>query len=180
MKKILLVLLLLQWSAGVLTAQTQNPPEVPAQVEKKISDSASSLDSGRTAWMLVSTALVRLMVPGLALFYGGMVRQRNMLNTILMSLIAMGVIGVEWVLIGYNMAFGKSIGGFVGWDSGGFALANISWDAVSNGVPSLVFVMFQGKFAIITPALLSGAIVERVKFSSYIVFIPLWFWFCFF
>ncbi len=166
MKKILLVLLLLQWSAGVLTAQTQNPSEVPAQVEKKISDSASSLDSGRTAWMLVSTALVLLMVPGLALFYGGMVRQKNMLNTILMSLIAMGVIGVEWVLIGYNMAFGKSIGGF--------ALANISWDAVSNGVPSLVFVMFQGKFAIITPALLSGAIVERVKFSSYIVFILLW------
>lgn len=153
-------------------ADADNPSE--KKIEKSISDANSQVDSGRTAWMLVSTALVLLMVPGLALFYGGMVRQKNMLNTILMSLIAMGVIGVEWVLIGYNMAFGKSIAGFVGWDAGGFALSNISWDTVSNGVPALVFVMFQGKFAIITPALISGAIVERVKFSSYIVFILLW------
>ncbi len=148
------------------------PKEAP-KVEKP-SDAAGKIDSGRTAWMLVSTALVLLMVPGLALFYGGMVRQKNMLNTILLSLIAMGVIGVEWVLIGYNMAFGSTLGGVVGWSSGGFALANIPWSQVENGVPKLVFVMFQGKFAIITPALISGAIAERVKFPGYVLFILLW------
>ena len=139
-----------------------------------VTDVGQQIDSGRTAWMLVSTALVLLMVPGLALFYAGMVRQKNMLNTILMSLVTMGIIGVEWVLLGYNMAFGSTISGFMGWSHGGFGLANVSYDQVSNGVPVLVFVMFQGKFAIITPALISGAIVERVKFSSYVIFILLW------
>ncbi len=139
-----------------------------------ITDQASHIDSGRTAWMLVSTALVLLMVPGLALFYGGMVRHKNILNTMILSLVSMAVIGVEWVLVGYNMAFGDTMGGIVGWSSGGFALSNIPWDRVENGVPSLVFVMFQGKFAIITPALITGAIAERVRFSSFIVFSILW------
>lgn len=138
------------------------------------SDQKSKIDSGRTAWMLVSTALVLLMVPGLALFYGGMVRTKNMLNTLVLSLISMAVIGVEWVLLGYNMAFGESIGGIVGWSPNGFALMNIPWDKVENGVPYLVFVMFQGKFAIITPALITGALVERIRFSSYLVFSLLW------
>lgn len=140
----------------------------------KPTDANVKLDAGRTAWMLISTALVLLMVPGLALFYGGMVRTKNMLNTMVLSLICMAVIGVEWVLVGYNMAFGDSIGGIVGWSSGGFALGNISWTQVENGVPLLVFVMFQGKFAIITPALITGALVERVKFSSFLVFSLLW------
>jgi len=139
-----------------------------------ISDIGEHIDSGRTAWMLVSTALVLLMVPGLALFYGGMVRYKNMLNTIILSLVCMGIIGVEWVLIGYNMAFGKSIGGFVGWSSGGFGLQNIPWNSVMNGVPALVFVMFQGKFAIITPALITGAVVERIRFSTFLIFALLW------
>jgi len=137
-------------------------------------DAIAKIDSGRTAWMLVSSALVLLMIPGLALFYAGMVRQKNMLNTILMSLIAMSVVGVEWILVGYNMVFGKSIGGIFGWSEGGFALQNIPWDTTTNGIPTLVNVMFFGKFAIITPALISGAIVERMKFSAYVLFILLW------
>lgn len=170
--------LLLASTIGSLSAQTPGSAktvEAPATTTPaKISDTGSQIDSGRTAWMLVSTALVLLMVPGLALFYGGMVRQKNMLNTFLLTLIAMGVIGVEWVLVGYNLAFGDSMGGIIGWSAGGFALGNIPWHKVENGVPLLVFVMFQGKFAIITPALISGAIAERVKFSGYIVFILLW------
>ena len=138
------------------------------------SDTSENINSGRTAWMLVSTALVLLMVPGLALFYGGMVRHKNMLNTIILSLACIAVIGVEWILIGYNMAFGDSIGGIVGWSKGGFGLANIPWNRVENGVPTLVFVMFQGKFAIITPALITGAVAERIKFSSFLIFALLW------
>ena len=133
------------------------------------------IDSGTTAWMLMSTALVLLMVPGLALFYGGMVQYKNMLNTMLLSIIAMAIIGVEWVLIGYNMAFGTDHFGIIGWSGGGFALSNIPWNKIrSDGVPELVFVMFQGKFAILTPALISGAIVGRLRFFSYILFILLW------
>lgn len=138
------------------------------------------INAGRTAWMLVACALVLLMVPGLALFYGGMVRSKNLLNTLMLSLVLMAVMGVEWVLIGYNMAFGDSIvggkgNGIVGWSSGGFALGNVPFTEIgSNGVPTLVFVFFQGMFAIITPALISGAIAERVKFSSFLVFSLLW------
>lgn len=138
-------------------------------------DISQKIDAGRTAWMLVSTALVLLMVPGLALFYGGMVRHKNMVNTFLLSMICMAIIGVEWVLVGYNMTFGDSHMGIVGWSAGGFALGNIDWFSVNSaGVPELVFVMFQGKFAIITPALITGAIVERVRFSSFLIFATLW------
>ena len=161
-------------AASLQAQEASSAPKKEAVAPAKPTDIGGKIDSGRTAWMLVSTALVLLMVPGLALFYGGMVRSKNMLNTILLSLIAMGVIGVEWVLVGYNMAFGKSMGGIVGWTPGGFALGNIPWFQVENGVPTLVFVMFQGKFAIITPALISGAIAERVKFSGYVLFILFW------
>ena len=147
----------------------------PLLAQAAPSDVGQKLNAGRTAWMLVSTALVLLMLPGLALFYGGMVRHKNMINTFLLTMICMAVIGVEWVLVGYNMAFGTSHGGIVGWTPGGFALQNIDWFAVNSaGVPELVFVMFQGKFAIITPALITGAIVERVRFSSFLVFSLLW------
>lgn len=146
-----------------------------AQEVNQATDVAQNIDAGRTAWMLVSTALVLLMVPGLALFYGGMVRHKNMINTFILSMLCMGIIGVEWVLIGYNMAFGESIHGIVGWTEGGFGLGNVEWFKVgANGVPELVFVMFQGKFAIITPALITGAVVERVRLSSFLVFALLW------
>jgi ammonium transporter, Amt family len=138
--------------------------------------SAGAIDSGSTAWMLVSSAMVLLMVPGLALFYGGMVRRKNILTTMLHSFVAMALIGVHWVLIGYALAFGKSQGGLIGWSWEAVALHGIPHTQLygDKGVPELVFVMFQGKFAIITPALIAGAFAERMRFGSYIVFILLW------
>jgi ammonium transporter, Amt family len=137
---------------------------------------AAVIDSGSTAWMLASSALVLLMVPGLALFYGGMVRRKNVLTTMMMSFAAMAVIGVQWVLVGYSLAFGPTVGGFFGWDPASLALSGIDMAKPfgDKGIPELVFVMFQGKFAIITPALISGAVVERMKFRAYVVFMVLW------
>src|SRR3989339_448828 len=133
------------------------------------------VDSGTTAWMLVSTALVLLMVPGLAMFYGGLVRTKNVLGTMMHSFVCMAVIGVLWVVCGYSLTFGKSIlGGVIGWNPDYFLLGGID-ETITNGVPEYVLAMFQGKFAIITPALISGAIAERVYFRGYILFIVLWF-----
>ena len=137
---------------------------------------APVIDSGSTAWMLTSSALVLLMIPGLALFYGGMVRRKNILTTMMQSFVAMSVIGVQWVLVGYALAFGKSQHGLIGWSSEYFGLHGISPHTMfgDKGIPELVFVMFQGKFAIITPALISGAVAERMRFSAYVWFILLW------
>lgn len=134
------------------------------------------LDSGSTAWMLISSALVLLMVPGLALFYGGMVRRKNVLNTMMYSFVAMAVVGVHWVTIGYALAFGQSIGGVIGWDSKYLFLRGVELTSQygDKGVPELVFIMFQGKFAIITPALISGAVAERMRFGTFVWFILLW------
>src|SRR5262247_2939234 len=114
---------------------------------------APVIDAGSTAWMLTSSALVLLMVPGLALFYGGMVRRKNVLTTMMQSFVAMAVIGVQWVLVGYAIAFGKSHGGWFGWSWDYFALSGIAPTRMfaDKAIPELVFVMFQGKFAIITP-----------------------------
>ncbi len=126
--------------------------------------------------MLASSAMVLLMVPGLALFYGGMVRKKNVLTTMMMSFVAMAVIGVQWVLVGYALSFGTSFGGFIGWDSALFALNGIEPTKLygDKHIPELVFVMFQGKFAIITPALISGAVAERMKFKTYLAFCVAW------
>ncbi len=134
------------------------------------------VDPGSTAWMLVSSALVLLMVPGLALFYGGLVRRKNVLATMLQSFVALGVIGVQWIVIGYALAFGPSLGGFIGWDQSLIGLVGLPYtrNFADKAIPELVFVMFQGKFAIITPALISGAVAERMKFSSYLLFVLLW------
>jgi ammonium transporter, Amt family len=135
----------------------------------------SPIDTGTTAWMLTSTALVLLMVPGLAMFYGGLVRTKNVLGTMMHSYVAMALIGVLWAVCGYALTFGKStLGGFIGWNSDYFLLQGID-DAITNGVPEYVLAMFQGKFAIITPALISGALAERVYFRGYCLFIALWF-----
>lgn len=135
------------------------------------------VDSGTTAWMLTSTALVLLMVPGLAMFYGGLVRTKNVLGTMMHSFVAMAIIGVLWVVCGYALTFGPSIlGGFVGWNNDYFFLNGID-DMITDGVPEYVLAMFQGKFAIITPALISGALAERVYFRGYSLFIVLWFLF---
>jgi Amt family ammonium transporter len=133
---------------------------------------ADTLNSGDTAWMLVSSALVLLMVPGLAFFYGGMVRSKNVLSTTMHSFAAMAIIGVQWIVIGYTLSFGAS-GPFLGGLQHMF-LNGITPDTLTGSIPTYAFVMFQGMFAIITPALISGAVAERMKFSTYCVFILLW------
>ncbi|MBS1149886.1 MAG: ammonium transporter [Myxococcaceae bacterium] len=135
-----------------------------------------AIDPGSTAWMLASSAMVLLMVPGLALFYGGMVHRKNVLTTMMMSFVAMAVIGVQWVGFGYMLAFGTSIGGWLGWDPSLLGLSGIPHTRLygDKAIPELVFVMFQGKFAIITPALISGAVAERMRFRSYVAFILIW------
>jgi Amt family ammonium transporter len=142
---------------------------------------AEQIDTGATAWMLISSALVMFMVPGLALFYAGMVRRKNVLGTMMHSFGALAVVGVQWVLFGYMFAFGNSdhaLGGFIGWDPSKFMLMGISPDSIVRpggvAIPEYVWVMFQGMFAIITPALIAGAFAERVRFSSYMVFSLLW------
>jgi Amt family ammonium transporter len=133
------------------------------------------IDTGATAWMLTSTALVLLMVPGLAMFYGGLVRSKNVLGTIMHSFVAMGIISILWVVVGYSMSFGSNIlGGWFGWNNDYFFLKGIDTNIMDAGVPEYVFTMFQGKFAIITPALIAGAFAERVSFKAYCFFIALW------
>ena len=137
---------------------------------------APVIDSGSTAWMLASSALVLLMVPGLALFYGGMVRRKNVLSTMMHSFVAMAVIGVQWILIGYCLSFGTGRAGLIGFDVSLLGLVGLPHTKLyaDKGIPELVFVMFQGKFAIITPALISGAIAERVRLKGYLLFIVAW------
>lgn len=127
-------------------------------------------------WVLVSMAFVMLMTPGLGVFYGGLVRNKNVLNTTLMSFICLGIISVEWVIIGYSMSFGNDIGGIVG-GLNHFFLNNVGLDPSANyasTIPHALFMLFQMMFAIITPALISGAVVERMKFSAYVLFVILW------
>jgi len=129
------------------------------------------LNSGDTAWMLVATALVMLMTPaGLALFYGGLTRSKNVLNTIGMSLGAYAVGTLIWVLVGYSIAFGE--GDIIG--SGKLLLSGITSETLSGTIPELLFVAFQGTFAAIAVAIASGSMIERVKFSTYILFAALW------
>ena len=135
------------------------------------------VDTGSTSWMLVSTALVLLMVPGLAMFYGGLVRSKNVLSTMMHTFVSLAIIGVLWVVCGYSLTFGKNIlGGFWGWNPDFFLLSGID-ETITDGIPEYIIAMFQGKFAIIAPALISGAIAERVWFRGYIAFIALWFLF---
>lgn len=137
-------------------------------------DAATSIDSGNTAWLLISTAMVMLMTPGLALFYGGMVRRKNLLNTLMLSFICLCLISVQWVLWGYTLAFGPDKGGIVG-GLDFLGLNGVGLEpAPGSTIPHQLFMMFQGMFAIITPALITGAFIERIKFSTLIVFTLLW------
>jgi Amt family ammonium transporter len=134
-----------------------------------------AVDTGATAWMLTSTALVLLMVPGLAMFYGGLVRTKNVLGTMMHSFVAMGIMTVLWIVLGYSMCFGGNVfGGWFGWNPDYIFLSGIDHSILEAGVPEYVFSMFQGKFAIITPALIAGAFAERVNFKAYCFFIALW------
>ncbi len=130
------------------------------------------MDSGHTAWMLTASALVLLMTPGLAFFYGGLVRARNVISTLMYSFMAMAVVSVVWVLWGYSLAFGEG-SAFIG-DLSFFGLSGIDVNDTDNGIPTLLFVIFQMMFAIITPALITGAFVERFKFTTYLVFVVVW------
>ncbi len=134
------------------------------------------MNNGDIAWILLASALVLLMTPGLALFYGGLARSKNASSTIMYSLMSMGIVGVVWVLWGYTLAFGPDVGRFIG-DFSYFGLNNVSATEpgpYADNMPHQAFMIFQGMFAIITPALVTGAFAERMKFSAYVIFIVLW------
>ena len=145
-------------------------------------DTTMILDSGNTAWIIVATLLVLLMtIPGIALFYGGLVRQKNVLSIIMQSLLIVGAVSILWIAFGYSFVFGSSL---MNTDSiwrhfiGGFDklfLQGITTSTLTTGnIPELVFVLFQCMFAIITPALILGAFAERIKFAGFLVFTVLW------
>ena len=139
--------------------------------ELLVQGAPNAVSAPDTAWMLVATALVLLMTPALALFYGGLVRAKNALNTMMMSIASLGVVGLVWALIGYSFAFSPGnqwIGGVQH-----FLLRGVSVDA-KGSIPHVLFMAYQGTFAIITAALISGALVERMRFSAYLLFIALW------
>lgn len=137
-------------------------------------DEAGAISGSDNAWVLISTALVFIMIPGVGLFYGGMVRRKNAISTIMLSFTVLALISLQWVLWGYSLAFGSDIGGFIG--SLEFAgLNGVGMEAMEGlTIPELTFMMFQGMFAIITVALISGGLVERIKFSSFLVFSVIW------
>ena len=164
-RALLLGLMVFLGMASPLWADETGAPATPAKI-----------DRGDTAWMLMSAALVMLMVPGLALFYGGMVRRKNILGTMMHSMVALAIIGVQWLLIGYCLAFGETQGGWVGWTSNYLGLSGVLPDECFPGtnVPIFVHCIYQGMFAIITPALISGALAERVRFGPYCLFLLLW------
>ena len=136
------------------------------------------IDSGDTAWVLAASALVLLMTPGLAFFYGGLVRKKNIVSTIMYSFVTIGLVGIVWVLWGYSLAFGNDVEGwnFIG-DLGWFGLKDVSANEpgpYSDTIPHQAFMIFQAMFAILTPALVTGAFAERMKFSALCIFIVLW------
>jgi Amt family ammonium transporter len=183
MRKILPVLIcLVMLAAGAaLYAQDADAqaPEAPAPATPGAAAAPAppKIDSGDTAWVLVSTALVLVMTaPGVALFYGGMVRSKNALSTFLQSFIILCLISIQWVLWGYSLAFGPDVGGIIGsleW----FGLNGVGGEPNADYAPTIphqAFMLFQMMFAVITPALITGAFAERVKFSSFILFTLLW------
>ncbi|MFE3870526.1 ammonium transporter [Flavobacterium sp. ZS1P70] len=137
---------------------------------------ALKLDTGNTAWMIVATALVLLMTPGLGFFYGGMVGKKNVISTVLQSFMAMVIVTVLWVVVGFGLCFGPTIGGFIGNPMPNLFFqgvsANTAWELAPT-IPMILFALFQAKFAIITPALITGAFAERVRFWAYLLFMVL-------
>jgi ammonium transporter, Amt family len=136
----------------------------------------AEINTGDTAWIIVATALVMLMTPGLAFFYGGLVRRKNVLSIMMQCFMLVGVISIQWVLFGYSLAFGPDHGGFIG-DFSWAALAGVGQEpnaAYAATIPHLLFMIFQMMFAVITPALVIGAFAERMKFSAFLVFSLLW------
>jgi Amt family ammonium transporter len=132
------------------------------------------VDAGDTAWLLASTALVLLMVPGLAFFYGGMVRSKSVLNIMMMSFYSLAIFPVVWFAYGYSLAFGNDVGGGLLGGVEFFGLRNIAPDTLSGTIPTYVFIVFQMLFGVVTVALVSGAIADRAKFVAWMVFVPVW------
>lgn len=139
-------------------------------------ETAAKVDTGDTAWILVSTALVMLMTPGLAMFYGGMVRRKNVLGTYMQSFVAIAVVSIQWIVCGYSLSFGPDFHGIIGGlDWLGLRGVGLEPNAdYAATVPHMAFMIYQAMFAVITPALISGAIAERMKFSSFLVFTVIW------
>ncbi|MFC8243485.1 ammonium transporter [Streptomyces chartreusis] len=135
---------------------------------------AASVDTGDTAWLLAATALVLLMTPGLALFYGGMVRTKSVLNMLMMSFVSIALVTVVWLVCGYALAFGDDAGGGLIGGLDHLGMAGIGPDSVQGTVPTLLFATFQLTFAIVTAALVSGAVADRAKFGAWLVFVPVW------
>ncbi len=157
----------LAWIGSLVAAGTALAQEAEA---------ASGLVSGDVAWILTSSAIVLMMtIPGLALFYGGLVRSKNVLSIFMLCFVTAAVVSVTWVLWGYSIAFGTSVGGFFGSPGSHLGLAGVAWEAgADENIPPQLFMVFQLMFAIITPALIVGAIAERMKFSAFLLFVVLW------
>lgn len=165
---------LLAQDAATAATTAAAPPPVTADDAKKAADGAKQ--AGNIAWILTATALVMFMMPGLALFYGGMVRRKNVLGTMMHTMVALGIVGVQWAIFGYALAFGDTKGGYIGWNWELFVLSpNVAGKTFPGiDIPVYLHAMFQGMFAIITVALVSGAFAERVKFGAYCLFVLLW------
>lgn len=138
------------------------------------SEAASTINSGDTAWIIVAAALVMLMTPGLAFFYGGLVRKKNILGVLMQCMAALAVISLQWVLFGYSLSFSEGNGFIGGLSWVGLKGIGLEPSPYAPNIPHVVFVVFQMMFAVITPALIAGAFAERMKFSAYIIFILLW------
>jgi Amt family ammonium transporter len=154
---------------GVSILGALNPPKEPAVT-------GDAIVPGDVAWMLTATGLVLLMTPGLSFFYGGMVSRKNVISTMLQSFIAMGVISLLWIVVGFSLAFGESFGGMIGNPLTFFMMNQVNGAThpdLSPSIPLVLFALFQMKFAIITPALITGSFAERVRFSSYLLFMVL-------
>lgn len=156
---------------AVVPAAAEVPAAVPAAPAP--AEEGPKLDTGDTAWILVSTALVLLMtIPGLALFYGGMVRKKNVLSTMAHSFVAAAIVSITWVVIGYTLAFGSGNAFIGGLDK--LMLSGITTAALTGTIPEILFVIFQMTFAIITVAIITGSIAERMKFGAFVAFITVW------
>lgn len=160
-----------RWALGLIVLFIVGVVPAMAQVDAA---GTVAVDSGNTAWLLASSGLVLLMTPGLAFFYGGLVRKKNILSVLMQCFMAMCIVTVIWVVVGYSLAFGKDVNGLIG--SFDYLMLKDVGQSVWPGttIPHLVFMAFQLKFAIITPALIIGAFAERMKFSSFCVFTVLW------
>ena len=141
--------------------------------ENPIPSEAAQFDTGDTAWMIVATALVLIMTPGLGFFYGGMVGKKNVISTMLQSFMAMIIVTILWVIVGFSLSFGTSIGGIIGDPRDYFMFKNVGITSAWGTIPFMLFALFQAKFAIITPALITGAFAERIRFWAYMLFMVL-------